>query len=125
MRVTGAEVWADFINSRLISKGMRLMDVDAPSLLTEEECLERAKEFSFIAEGYANSGVFVGAMDPAVQPEDEITINGVDYIVDKVSFEINPADKPGAWMTIYARKKITDEDRMIWGSSKWGEAKWQ
>ena len=110
IKVAGAEVWASFVDPRLLGLvGFRTLEVDMPYLWTEKQCMDHAKLLAdlFYAESQRRSAV--GAADPRLEVGDvyrTLDTDGVTrgYLVEAVSLTVNQVREPHADMRVELRR---------------------
>lgn len=87
-RMMGAYVWAEEIDSGNISTyGHRFKEVNNAMLLTRDECYEEAVNTLKRSEEEAFDISFIAQHVPILEPEDRISVDGNDWIVDSYGCE--------------------------------------
>lgn len=110
IRVAGAEVYATYVDPRLLGLvGFRVLEVDMPYLWTEKQCLDHARMLAdlFYAESLRRSAA--GAADPRLEINDVYNTLDVDgvrrgYLVDAISFTVNQVREPHADVRVELRR---------------------
>ena len=125
-RVTGAEVYVEYAHSPLLmTRGERAMDVDAPDLWSERDCLDHAVQMGIYMETLLDGRGATGHLDPALLPGDLFAIHSdVDaYSGIVTSGRFSVKDGYGG-MEITARAQPVSRDAMTWDTDGWDEAIW-
>jgi hypothetical protein len=110
IRVAGAEVYATYVDARLLGLvGFRVLEVDMPYLWTEKQCLDHARRLAdlFYAESLRRSAA--GAADPRLEINDVYNTLDADgvrrgYLVDAISFTVNQVREPHADVRVELRR---------------------
>lgn len=88
-RMTGAYIWGEAISSTLIEEyEHRYGGLNNPMLLTEEECDEEASRSLKRSEESAFGASFSAQHNPLLEPEDRITVDGRDWVINDYSLEV-------------------------------------
>lgn len=126
IEVLGAEQRAYYIEPETAMRGLRFRRADNPAVITEAETLEEARRLSSRERELASGGeVELHAPDPAVEPEDTVTVNSVDYIVDGYGYTLAYNAKTiTAGMVVNLRTAVAPVYAGQWGVSNWGEFKY-
>jgi hypothetical protein len=110
IRVAGAEVYATYVDARLLGLvGFRVLEVDMPYLWTEKQCLDHARMLAdlFYAESLRRSAS--GAADPRLEVNDVYNTLDADgvrrgYLVDAISLTVNQVREPHADVRVELRR---------------------
>lgn len=67
----------------------------------------------------------LGLPDPAAQPEDEVAVNGVDYVIENIQVSAGYGGQGLTWGAVYGmRRLVPDVDGGVWNTDTWGNFKW-
>jgi len=126
MGLTGAEVRTYYLEPETAMYGLRFRQSDNPVVVTEAETLQEARRLTVLAREQATGGmVILYAPDPAVEPEDEVSVNGVGYIVNDYDMNLaRNATSIKAGMAVRLRSQVAPETAGVWGTDNYGEFKY-
>lgn len=118
IEMVGAEERAFCIDETAARRGLRYMRADNPTLDTQSQALEEARRLlslSWQRLGASKTGLY--APDPALEPEDKFTVDGVDYIVEGIdlSLEVDQDGKPATRALATCRQATSGLDTGDWG----------
>lgn len=106
-RMMGAYIWAEAAdNDKIRDYGHRFEEVDNQMLLTEQECAEEAVNELKRSEENSFGVSAVARHIPLLEPEDRVTIDGEDWVV-------NDYDSEGGYGDM---QQTTNARRYVWGS---------
>lgn len=89
-RMMGAYVWAEDIDSALIGKyGHRFKELNNSMLLTRDECYEESTNSLKRSQEEAFGISWIAQHIPVLEPEDRVSVDGDDWIIDSYSSEIS------------------------------------
>lgn len=109
VRVWGAEVYATYIVPGMLPYGLRMVELNAPHLLTEEQCLSYARDTAlYMASRRSVIGV-EGMIDPRITLADTYTHLDSDlveraYVVTGYTFVVNHRRQPRSSMSAELRR---------------------
>jgi hypothetical protein len=124
VEIVGAEERAFYLDPALARSKLSYERLDNPTLWSQHEALEDAqltvRESREAADGVE---VTLNAPDPAVELEDEFTVDSVDYIVTSMeaSLKVTPQGDPNFDTRIQARKKVSAGNTGVYGSSHYDD----
>lgn len=106
-RMMGAYIWGESANTTLLAGyGHRFQEVNNPNLLTEEECDTEADNTLKRAEEHSFGATMVAQHVPLLEPEDRITAQGSDWLINDYNFEVLGGDNRATY----------NLRRYVWGS---------
>lgn len=99
VQVTGAEVYGSYISGDLLGEALGMMNVDAPDIWREEDCVSLAKRYAdYYAQRFASYGAS-GFLDPRLEVGDQVELNGLWYLVTRIGASVlSPRGVPRAEM---------------------------
>lgn len=106
IRVAGAEVYATYLDARLLAMvGLRSIEVDVPYLWTEKQCMDHARMLADLFYAEAQRRNAAGAADPRLEVGDvyrTLDSDGVTrgYLTEAVSLTVNQVREPHADMRV-------------------------
>lgn len=122
----GAEVRAYYLEPETALYGLRFRRSDNHTVITEAETLEEAKRMTELAREQGEGLVVqLYAPDPACEVEDEVTVNGQEYIVSGYSIVLSRGARGiKSGMQASLRLKVTEDAPGTWGTSNHGRYKY-
>jgi hypothetical protein len=104
VRLLGAYATAEFIDPSLVaSYGTIFEEVNNPYLMSSAECYTFAKQYIRLTQQQAEQIVITTSYSPLLEPEDHISVNGEEWLINSISTSVNPTQMVS---TISARKYV-------------------
>lgn len=88
IRMVGAYKEAEYVNPT--AKFYRFQEVENPYLMTVDDCYREAKAVSKMMQESEQSMSIIVPSKPLLELEDRVTIDGVDWIVQAISYGVKP-----------------------------------
>lgn len=124
--LTGAEVRTYYLEPETAIHGLRFRQSDNPVVVTEAETLQEARRLTTLArETSTGAEVLLYAPDPAIEPEDEVEVNGTRYIVNGYDMTLaRNATSIKASCLVHLRSQVGPEAAGVWGTATYGGFKY-
>jgi hypothetical protein len=105
IKITGAEVYATYVDPVLIRRGARPIEYDSPYLWTETACLNQAFRMGEYERKSLNKKGSSMFFDPRIEVGTVVTIGGSEFVVTDYSASVSSPRRSSAMMKINVREK--------------------